>query len=168
MPSVSTKPLKDKDFTKQYGERMVYSYGCPEGVMDQYVYRIAVINPDGVLYDLPWRVVKAKCVNAGIKHVPEVEFPLRFDASGVAHDEVSEYLVPIDVDPEPFQGTLLKHLETVCSGPDLVCAAHIREGIVIRRDGLDGRTEFFKLKSPEYLLLNHAAPDDTPDIEEVS
>ena len=49
-----------------------YTYQIPEGRRELYVYRVAVIAPDGGLYDLSWNGVKEFCNDHGFKHVPEL------------------------------------------------------------------------------------------------
>ena len=167
MSRVKTSVLKDKEFTREYGKEMVYKYGCPEGTFDVYVYRIVVVNPDGLVYDLPWNVVKARCVSAGLKHVPEVDVPL-FGSVKYGSSSFKVYNGPDAA--ENIHGVrdyILESLETVCQGPDPIDPSHIREGVVIRRDGADGTTSFLKLKDFRFLCLENAVPDDTIDLEEI-
>jgi hypothetical protein len=49
-----------------------YTYCVPKKEFDTYVYRIAQINPDGLMVDLSWDQVKQACASWGIKHVPEL------------------------------------------------------------------------------------------------
>ena len=49
-----------------------YTYQIPEGRRELYVYRVAVIAPDGGLYDLSWNGVTEFCNDHGFKHVPEL------------------------------------------------------------------------------------------------
>lgn len=49
-----------------------YSYGLPKGTNEFYVYRICVVNDDGVTVDLCWDQIKEFCKYHGIKHVPEL------------------------------------------------------------------------------------------------
>lgn len=47
-----------------------YTYGVPQGCSELYVYRISIVNDDGVAQDLSWKQVEAWCVNNDVKHVP--------------------------------------------------------------------------------------------------
>lgn len=49
-----------------------YTYNVPEGEFELYVYRIAIVNPDGVLNDLSWYQVKEFCLNTGLHFTPEI------------------------------------------------------------------------------------------------
>jgi hypothetical protein len=49
-----------------------YTYGLPNGSSELYVYRIAIVNEDGILQDLHWEQVKSWCVDNAVKHVPEI------------------------------------------------------------------------------------------------
>jgi len=49
-----------------------YTYRIPQGEFDMYVYRIAHVNPDGIMVDLSWDQLKEACANWGMKYVPEL------------------------------------------------------------------------------------------------
>lgn len=49
-----------------------YTYGYPKGHHGVYIYRVAVVTPDGGLYDLSWEGVKTFCNERGLNHVPEL------------------------------------------------------------------------------------------------
>lgn len=49
-----------------------YIYGVPLGMAELYVYRIAHVNEDGHVVDLPWDHVVEFCKTNGIKSVPEL------------------------------------------------------------------------------------------------
>lgn len=166
MNPVSSKVLKDKAFTKQYGDRITYKYGCPVGTFDVYVYRITVTNEDGLVYDLPWNVVKAKCWGADVKHVPDVTSPEIFE-----HFLIESEVVLDDGTVKKFKTVdsfvydeLLKFVDQFVDGPDLIDSSHPREGVVVRVDGPSGKTDFMKCKSLNFLILEQAV--ELPDIEE--
>lgn len=48
MGKCSNKLVKDKEFSKQYGDETVFSYGCDVGENDCYVYRMTMTNEDGI------------------------------------------------------------------------------------------------------------------------
>jgi hypothetical protein len=79
MPTVHTKAIKDKNFSKVYGDSFVYSYGNNSGECSMFVYRIAQMHEDGSIVDLPWYAVKARCKELGINHVPEVCDPFLYE-----------------------------------------------------------------------------------------
>ena len=52
-----------------------YTYNLKPGQNELYVYRVAVINPDGFVTDLSWDAVKEFCNERGLNHVPELGSP---------------------------------------------------------------------------------------------
>lgn len=141
MLSVDTKKM-GKEFVKRFGEVMVFKYGCQPCQCDIYVYRIAVVNSDGVLYELPWGCVKDKCRKAGVKTVPEV----------------GQFLVrDVDVgDLKKFVGGLID-MEDVSEPID---HGHVREGFCIRVDScVSGRIKLFKDKMFVFKVLEGIVKD---------
>lgn len=51
-----------------------YTYHLPPGERELYVYRVAVINAQGVMVDLSWEGVEDVCLNLGLKTVPVLAF----------------------------------------------------------------------------------------------
>lgn len=49
-----------------------YTYDAPDGDAALYVYRVAHVNPQGLITDLSWDQVKHFCTNNGLNHVPEL------------------------------------------------------------------------------------------------
>lgn len=49
-----------------------YTYQIADGACELYVYRIAIVNEDGIMTDLSWDQVKEFCFKSGLKHVPEL------------------------------------------------------------------------------------------------
>jgi len=70
------KPHLDEDeytkFIETFGDTTTFSYGCEDGELDIYVYRITLTNEDGYSVDLSWEAVKDRCHELGIKTVPEL------------------------------------------------------------------------------------------------
>ncbi len=158
MPRVSSKCLKDKEFTKRYGETITYKYGCPDGTLDVYVYRITQTTNDGHVIELSWEQVKAYCDMWGVKHVPEIS---NFIFSSNHYNEISGY--PYDY--ESLMELAIKH----SGGPDVIDSSHPREGICIRWEkGLEFGIQ--KLKNFEFLEMEHSTKDDEDcvDMEECS
>lgn len=136
--------VRDKAFTKQYGEETVFSYGCDVGQNDCYVYRMTMMNEDGYMVELPWEQVKLECEKMGVKHVPE------FD----------KFIFTTWED-------LMQRVEQFYDGPDPVGKTHVREGVVVR---IDNRPSFtaYKHKNFSFKCLESIVKDvaDAPDIEE--
>ena len=49
-----------------------YTYQCRPREAKLYVYRVATVNPQGVVCDLSWPAVKEFCKQRGLAHVPEL------------------------------------------------------------------------------------------------
>lgn len=145
MPRCSNSKVKDKEFSKQYGEETVFSYGCKPGENDCYIYRITMCNEDGVVVELPTEETMLWCERFGVKYVPLLDKFLY-----TTWEDLNKRCEPyLDV-PEP-----------------LANGAHVTEGVVVR---IDNRTTFtaYKTKSWAFKVLEGLIKDsaDTPDMEE--
>ena len=160
MGSQSTKELKE--LKKQYGPTMTYSYGCVEGQCKFIVYRIAVITEDKHVVDYSWSQVKARATELGLETVPELM------PSAVVPPQVGMLAVfnPI----ESIRDDIKRACEDLAVGPDPTDPRHIREGVVVRLDQPSGKTEFYKLKSFDFGVLEGylKQSDDYVDTEEIA
>lgn len=127
----STKGLKDKKFSKKYGQHIIYSYGCAEHEFRFHAYRISITNEDGVEIDLSDQQIKVWCKNRGILSTIDVHPPMIFDGDKDQLIGLVEYLTEL---PD----TLTE---------DVIDSSHISEGIVIRVDRGDFIPKFLKNKS---------------------
>ena len=136
--------VKDKEFSKQYGDETLFSYGCNVGENDCYVYRMSLTNEDGYSVEIPWEQVQIECEKIGVKCVPTFE---KFT-----------YTTWDD---------LMARVEKYYDGVDPIGGNHIREGVVVR---IDNRQSFtaFKHKNFYFKCLEGIIKDtsDAPDIEE--
>ena len=146
MASVKNSKIKDKEFSKQYGEETVFSYGCdPDGKWEWtyeeafcdgvdceatcivgsaprcevYVYRMTMSNDEGDVVEMSPEQMRLRCDQMGVKYVPVFEKFMIPDYSAV-HAEVNpgEYV--------------LRKVEQYFDGPDPIGKTHIREGVVAR------------------------------------
>lgn len=144
MGRCSNKLVKDKEFSKQYGDETVFSYGCGAGESDCYVYRMTMINPDGYAVELPWEQVQLECEKMGVKCVPTFE----------------RFIFTTWED-------LMERVEKYYDGADPVGKTHVREGVVVR---IDNRPLFtaYKHKNFSFKQLEGIIKDssDVPDMEE--
>ncbi|MEV0759577.1 RNA ligase family protein [Nocardia sp. NPDC050435] len=108
-----------------------YTYRIPHGKAELLIYRVAVVNPQGVQLDLTWDQVEEFCSTLGLKTVPVL---WRGRAA--------------DFDPDQWMDTRYfeagyRHAIPLDPGkqPD--------EGVVVRRDGL--KPLLLKAKSPGFL-----------------
>ncbi len=142
----------DKDTEKELLElwmpkQMEYSYWCEDGMFETYVYRVATVNEDWIMYELPRSSVKERCNSIWVKVCPEL------------HQEI-------------FDGDL-DRLKLICNAfydwPDLIDNKHRREWIVIRIDKRNWWTEFYKYKNFTFLSLEDKQKSaNVVDIEESS
>ena len=144
MGRCSNKLIKDKEFSKQYGDETVFSYGCEVGQSDCYVYRMTMTNPDGYAVELPWEQVQIECEKMGVKCVPTFE----------------RFIFTTWED-------LMERVEKYYDGADPIGKNHVREGVVVR---IDNRSKFtaYKHKNFSFKVLEGIIKDtaDAPDMEE--
>ena len=146
MPVCNNTKLKDKEFVKLYGKTTTFTYGCPPGHHEVYVYRITMTNEDGDMVDLSWDDVKHRCNQMGVNHVPEL----------------ARCLYDIATKDVFISGACDKY----ACGNSTIDASHLREGIVVRADG--SKWNAWKYKSFQFKVLEDIIKlqDDAVDIEE--
>jgi len=158
MPSVDTTKMGDKEFTKQYGKSMAYSYGCEPTQSEVYVYRMTFANEDGQSIDYAWNDVVKRCNELGVKTVPHVATITLTELEAITGKfddrDLREY----------FSNTI----ETFGTGPSVLDNRHIKEGVCVRIEGgLVNKT--FKFKSFEFKVLEGIVKDsgviDTEEAE---
>ena len=183
MASVKNSKIKDKEFSKQYGEETVFSYGCdPKGAWETktysatkyspefglepetetvapkcevYVYRMTQVNDDGDVVELSPDQVRYRCEQMGVKTVPVFE-KFMIPNCSVVHAEINpgEYV--------------LRKVEQYFDGPDPIGKTHIREGVVAR---IVNRPNIavYKHKNFQFKVLEGIIKDEAiePDMEEI-
>ena len=107
-----------------------YTYNCLPGSRDLYVYRVAVVNQDGVVTDLSWDALKGFCALTGIKHVPELWRGKLSDFEPVQFLDVAFSV--------KFDNAVLLSPESPCD-----------EGVCVRIE--DVTPKIYKAKSPVFL-----------------
>lgn len=108
-----------------------YTYGITQGGAELYIYRVAVVNNQGIVTELSWDHVKEFCKNVGLKHVPEIWRGKHKD-------------LDIKVYMDKRFGWFLDMPNTIDVGLGLV-----DEGVCIRIDSLTPK--IYKAKSPIFL-----------------
>lgn len=173
MGKCSNSKVKDKEFTKQYGEETVFSYGCephPETWVphdhcdqekklpqsDMYVYRMTMTNEDGDVVEYTPDFMRYRCEQMGVKCVPVFWTGIIPENPGSKDD------------PTISAGEwILNKAELFYDGPDPVGKTHIREGVVVR---ILNRPTFtaYKHKNFFFKVLEGIVKDtaDAPDMEE--
>ena len=150
MASVKNSKIKDKEFSKQYGEETVFSYGCdPQGrweevrysvppdepgddgiippKCDVYVYRMTMSNDEGDVVEMSPEQMRLRCDQMGVKCVPVFEkFMIPDMGVDVDKDGIADAHV---MTPGEY---VLRKVEEYFDGPDPIGKTHIREGVVAR------------------------------------
>ena len=143
MASVKNSKIKDKEFSKQYGEETVFSYGCvPYGDWDWdtqdssgdvpprcdvYVYRMTMSNEEGDVVEMSPEQMRLRCDQMGVKYVPVFEkFMIPDMGVDVDNDGTADAQI---VSPGEY---VLRKVEQYFDGPDPIGKTHIREGVVAR------------------------------------
>lgn len=182
MASVKNSKIKDKEFTKQYGEETVFSYGCErtgdfEPAYDSenatnyvaprcevYVYRMTMVNEDGDVVEMSPDQMRIRCEQMGVKYVPVFErFIIPENPGEVLTDKAGE----TDYGVCSAGEFVLRKVEKYFDGPDPIGKTHIREGVVAR---IVNRPDIavYKHKNFSFKVLEGIIKDEaeTPDMEE--
>lgn len=130
MGEVSTKCLNDKNFTRTYGEKMIFHYGCKNGEYDFYIYRICELDEDGeVKIEYSTDQIISWCELHDFKYVPILYRGFLKEAEDIL-----------------YLG------EKYCDGESTL-AHHWREGCVIRRDNNARKFDVYKNKNFNYKVM---------------
>ena len=180
MASVKNSKIKDKEFTKQYGEETVFSYGCnPSGGYEWdtqdssgdvpprcevYVYRMTMVNEGGDVVEMSPDQMRYRCEQMGVKCVPVFErFIIPENPGEVLTDKAGD----TDYGVCSAGEFVLRKVEKYFDGPDPIGKTHIREGVVAR---IVNRPNIavYKHKNFSFKVLEGIAKDEAvvPDMEE--
>ena len=142
MPKCSNSKIKDKSFSRTYGDETIFTYGCAPGENHCYIYRITMTNEDGVTVELPTEETIKWCERLGCEYVPLLGKFL-YTTWEDLNERVSKYL---DL-PEP-----------------LANGTHISEGVVVR---IDNRSKFtaYKAKGFMFKMISGIAVENLKDKE---
>lgn len=144
MPACKNSKLKDKEFSKKYGDETVFHYGCEPATSEMYVYRMTLTNTDGETVEYPYHLIQARCEQMGLNVVP------LFD----------RFIYTTEQD-------LLDRVHVYEEGQDPIGKTHIREGVVVR---IENRVNFtaFKSKNFQFKVLEGIVKESAtaPDMEE--
>ena len=157
MPSVDTTKMGDKNFTKIYGDKMTYSYGCEPLESQVYVYRMTFTNEDGQSIDYAWNDVVKRCNEIGVKHVPHIA-TLTLDELELSIILKARGRKLKGIDDRDLKELFSAAVEKWGSGPSLLDTRHIKEGVCVRIEGgINNKT--YKFKSFEFKLLEGIVKD---------
>jgi len=110
-----------------------YTYGIPQGKAELYIYRVAIINNQGISNDLTWDQMKEFCDSIGVKMVCELW-----------RGKLKDFKVEDFLDKRFFESGY-RNCVWLGDNPDLV-----DEGVVVR---VEHRTPYcLKAKSSKFLI----------------
>jgi hypothetical protein len=136
-------------FTRTYGKKTVFKYGCEPGNFDIFVYRITMTNEDGTSIDYPFTEVIKRCEQLGVKHVPVLFM-----------GNAKEFTKAMDSDD--FGMKMIEAMNAAVIGSSTIDLAHIREGVVLKVEGIRVPAAY-KHKSFEFKVLEGILkPEDVP------
>lgn len=179
MSSVKNSKIKDKEFTKQYGEETVFSYGCERTGdfepayngdnatnyvpprCEVYVYRMTMVNEDGDVVEMSPDQMRIRCEQMGVKYVPVFErFIIPENPGEVLTDKTGE----TDYGVCSAGEFVLRKVEQYFDGPDPIGVSHIREGVVAR---IVNRPDIavYKHKNHTFKMLSGIAVEQVADGE---
>lgn len=134
-----------KEFKKQYGSNVAFSYGNEIKESDVYIYRMTMTNEDGYTVEYPWELVQQRARDMELKTVPVV-------LEGMSLNKIKEQ----------FGEKLEDVFEEWSKGASVLDPRHLKEGIVIRIGD-----QAYKYKSFEFKVLEGIIKDaGEPDAEE--
>ena len=167
MGQVQNSKIKDKEFSKQYGDVTTFSYGCEQSgnydttppCCEIYVYRMTMVNEDGDVVEYSPAQIRYRCEQMGVNVVPEFETFIIPPIQGTPDTEYPNFNAAGEY--------VVRKVEQYFDGPDPVGKTHVREGVVSR---ILNRNTFavYKHKNFSFKVLEGIAKDEAaaPDIEE--
>lgn len=135
-----------KEFVKQYGKTMSFTYGCSAGQSKMYIYNVVLTTDDEHRFTLNYEQLKAFCIKHGLDVVPQLYPTFTYDGD-------------------------TEELKALCDsfsvGADVLDSSHIREGICLMIE-YNGEVTFLKNKSADfYILEGIMKSSDAVDMEEL-
>ena len=173
MPSGNNAKTNDPEFIKQFGKTTVFSYGCHPGGLKEdedhmgvlikepaesamYVYRMSMMNEDGVEVDYTPDYMRYRCEQMGVNCVPVLwKGYIPEHCASEADDTITpgEWIFNV--------------ANRYVDGADPIGKTHLREGVVVR---IINRPKFkaYKQKSFHFKCIEGLIKETSaiPDIEE--
>lgn len=146
----NTKDLKDKAYTKKYGNSMTYKYNCIESDYRFHIYRITYTTVGGITTELTQQQLVNWCKDRGF--IP-------------AHDVVEPFIY--DGDEEK----LLNLVQELTERPDVLTEdyhdpSHVSEGVIVRVDNGNKSPLFLKNKSYAFKIMEGIASEKVIEVED--
>jgi hypothetical protein len=150
MGTHSMKTLKNKAYTKKYGEAVNYTYNCKDHEFRFHIYRISTTTDEGGEVDFTDAQCRKWCEERDLNYVFEVHDSMVYDGN-------KEKLVALveELTERPD-----------CLTEDYIDPSHISEGIVIRVDHGTLIPKFYKNKSYAFKVLEGIFKEDNEDVED--
>lgn len=153
MASHKISSLKNKEFTKKYGNEIVYKYGCLPGEYKFHIYRITQQCVDGSVRDLSQKELEKWCFDRQLPYTNNVFETMVYNGDQATLEQVVEFL------------TEREDLLT----QDFEDPSHISEGIIIRVENGEDTPLFLKSKSYAFKVCEGiAAVEGIEDMEDAS
>lgn len=152
MPPHNTNSLKDKKFSKKYGEQFVYKYGCVEGTFKFIVYRITLTTEGEETIDFTQHQLVSWCKKHGLEHALDVCEPFIYDGNVEALKKLVD--------------DLTERQEVLTE--DFTDPSHISEGVIVRIDYKDQEPMFLKSKSFAFKVMEGIAKEEELDMEDAA
>ncbi|MNK14311.1 hypothetical protein D3C87_324160 [compost metagenome] len=152
MPEHSVAALKDKAYTKKYGDTITYKYGCQQGQYKFHIYRLTVQGVDGEIRDLSQAALEKWCSERELPCTLEVHPKMIYTGDELALRSLVEGLTER---PEVLT-------------EDYEDAGHISEGIILRIETGKDVPMFVKSKSYAFRVLEGIASVTEVDLEDAS
>lgn len=122
-----------------------FPYGCKEGQCEIYVYRITNTNSDGVSVDLFWEALKERCIELGVKYVPEADNGILMSSFGDTKEEILNIFKEVYLEKD-----------------SVLDSNTVEEGICVRVEKL--KPVIYKVKSQRF-LLKESEQLDTQEVD---
>lgn len=152
----SVDTLKDKKFTKAYGKKVTYSYGCKESEYRFHVYRIT-LNRDGIEMDFSAKQVKKWCEDRGVNPPLDLVTPFIYDGN---EEKLKALAIDVAENYNDRSGT--KPTE------DPIDSSHVNEGVVVRVDDETLVPKFYKYKTYAFRVMEGIFKEKNVDLEDAS
>lgn len=146
----SVKALKDKAYTKKYGETTTYKYGCKEHEYRFHIYRITRLTHNGDNIDMSQKEMEKWCNDRGILTTWEVSPQIVYDGD---LEKLQSLVESLTERPEVLTEDYIDH-------------SHISKGIIIRVDAAKKNPVFFKNKSYAFRVLEGL--ETAENVEDIS
>jgi hypothetical protein len=130
-----------------------FDYGCEQGELAFYIYRITYTNTTGKVFEFSSKQVQEWCKMNGLKAVPELYFGTPYDFIG----ESTWHTFVLDEDS--WRDFFLERLKVYWESQCTMCKFKVpSEGIVLRKEGLELKT--YKYKNFDFLQFESKQLDN--------